>query len=197
MDRPRGRSPRTPIRAGVLRALLVLLVVAGLAGGSLGVVIAQDEPTIYAGCIDPEGMLVSVAEGEEPVAECPEGSAVARWNAQGPAGPQGVEGPQGEPGAQGEDGPQGEAGPPGSARTYFASSQASAAFTVSAVARCDEGDRVSGGGFVQAAGPPSWVVASYPSGGRAWTVTLAVLDGSLTPLEIQAYAVCSDLEPFR
>ena len=56
---------------------------------------------------------------------------------------------------------------------------------------------MTGGGFRRVGGPVTSVVESYPSGLRAWTVSLMVADGSLLPIEVEVYAVCSDLEPLR
>jgi hypothetical protein len=182
MERAATSAPR--VGRGLLAGIAVAaLTVSAIVGG--GAAVAQDEPLAYAGCIDADGLLVNVAEGDEPLAPCPEGSTLARWNAEGPMGPRGEPGPQGEP------------GPAGVAATYFASVSSAQPFTVNVVARCDEGDRVTGGGFSQASGPPTWVVESFPSGGRAWTVTLATTTGSMEVIELEAYAVCADLEPLR
>jgi hypothetical protein len=182
MARSATSAPRTG--RGLLTCVaLVALMVSAIVGGEA--VVAQDEPVTYAGCIDADGLLVNVAEGMEPAAPCAEGATLARWNAEGPMGPQGEPGPRGEP------------GPAGVAATYFASVSSAQPFTVSVVARCDEGDRVTGGGFSQSSGPPTWVVESFPSGGRAWTVTLATTTGSMEVIEVEVYAVCADLDPLR
>jgi hypothetical protein len=162
-----------------------------------GLVLAQDDVVNYTGCLDTEGALTNVASADEPVAPCDRTQELAQWNQEGTAGPQGDPGPQGEAGAQGEQGDKGKKGDPGTSATYFVNKDLSESVLVNGVIKCDEGDLVTGGGYRVLSGPPSTVIESYPSGQRAWTISMIATDGSMLPLEITIYAVCSDLEPLR
>ena len=178
--------------ATVLAVTLAAMVSTGAA------VTAQDdgadEPVLYTGCLGLEGDLTKVAEGSEPVGPCDKSSQLAQWNQEGP---QGEAGPQGDKGPKGDEGPKGEKGDPGTSATYFVSGTYEDLIVVSGVSKCDEGDLVTGGGYRQLSGPPASVVENYPSGKRGWTVSALVSDGSMMPLELEVYAVCSDLDPLR
>lgn len=176
-------------------AVLGLALAAALGAG--GVVVAQDEPVIYSGCLDSVGDLSKVAVGDAPLGPCDKTQQIAQWNQEGPQGEQGESGPQGEQGDQGEQGEKGKKGDPGTSATYFVNKPFSATGLVSGNAKCDEGDLVTGGGYRKLSGPPTTVVDDYPSGKRAWTISMLVTDGSMVPIELEVYAVCSDLDPLR
>jgi hypothetical protein len=144
-----------------------------------------------------EGLLSKVAVGDEPLGPCDKSQQLAQWNQEGPQGESGEKGDTGDPGDPGAQGEKGEKGDPGMSSTYFAKESFSGTGFVSGVVKCDEGDLVTGGGYRMLSGPSTSVIENYPSGGRAWTVSMLVADGSITPLEFQAHAVCSDLEPLR
>ncbi len=164
---------------------------------------AADETVTYSGCLDPEGNLSSVAVGNEPLGPCDKSSQLAQWNMDGPQGAPGEQGPTGDPGPQGEEGPrgeQGEPGPkgkPGTSATYIVRQAFEDLVLVSGTAKCDEGDLVTGGGYRRTSGPAATVLEDYPSGARAWAVSMVSSDGSVEPVGFEVYAVCSDLEPLR
>jgi hypothetical protein len=167
------------------------------AGAGVATAADDDEAVVYTGCLSTEGDVSQVAVGEEPLSPCDESSQLARWNQEGPQGQQGEQGEQGEQGQQGEQGEKGEKGDPGTSNTYFVSGAYEGLAIISGVARCDEGDLVTGGGFRQLSGPPTTIVENFASGRRAWTVTMLAADGSVTPIGMEVHAVCSDLEPLR
>ncbi len=179
------------------RGAVVLATTLAATLGLGGMVMAQDEPAIYTGCLDMEGNLSKVALGEEPVGPCDKSQQLAQWNLEGP---QGEQGPQGDPGTQGDPGEKGDKGKKGDAgtsATYFVSGSYSEAVMVTGIAKCDDGDLATGGGYRKLSGPPTTVIEDYPSGKRAWTISMLVADGSMVPIELEVYAVCSDLEPLR
>ena len=176
------------------RATVVVAATLAATLGLSGMVLAQDEPNSYTGCLDADGNLSKVALGEEPLGSCDESQELAQWSLEGP---QGEPGPQGEQGEQGEKGDKGKKGNPGTSATYIVTNSYSEAVVATGNARCDDGDLVTGGGYRKLSGPPSTVVDSYPSGKRAWTTSLLVTDGSQVPIDVDVYAVCSDLEPLR
>ena len=165
--------------------------------GAGSMVMAQDEPVVYSGCLSAEGDLSMVAAGEEPLGPCDKSQQLAWWNQAGQQGRQGAQGEPGPQGEQGEKGDKGKKGDPGTAATYFVTNEASATGLVTGNARCDEGDLVTGGGYRLLSGPPVSVIEDYPSGARAWTISILVADGSTQSIDIEIYAVCSDLEPLR
>ena len=179
------------------RAAVVVAATLAATLGLSGMVLAQDEPNSYTGCLDTEGNLSKVALGAEPLGPCDEGQELAQWNLEGPPGEPGAQGKKGEPGAQGEKGDKGKKGEPGTSATYVVTSSYSEAVVVTGNARCDDGDLVTGGGYRKLSGPPATVADNYPSGKRAWTISLLVTDGSQVPIDVDVYAVCSDLEPLR
>lgn len=110
----------------------------------------------------------------------------------GPAGPQG---PQGPAGMQGPVGPQGPAGVVG-AYVRAAMAERVGQF-LTAVAKCDEGDIATGGGYA-----PNWVIPvgnstpwiNDPQGvPRGWQVDATPPSNPL--LSFNAYVVCLDTGP--
>ena len=182
-----------------------VIVAAALAAtlGLGGAVLAQDEANSYTGCLDTEGNLSKVALGEERLGCCDKRQVLAQWSLEGPKGEPGAAGDAGAPGeagAQGDQGEQGERGKkgnPGTSATYFVTKSFSEAVVVAGSAKCDDGDLVTGGGYRKLSGPPAAVADDYPSGKREWTISLLVTDGSMVPMDVDVYAVCSDLEPLR
>jgi hypothetical protein len=103
--------PGTP-----LRALLLTLLVAAPAGGTVAVARApHDATTTIQACVRKDGRLRLVAEK----ADCRKRERPISWNVRGPQGPvgpagaDGAPGPSGADGAPGPTGPAGPAGPPG------------------------------------------------------------------------------------
>jgi hypothetical protein len=99
----------------------------------------------------------------------------------GPIGPRGSTGPTGVPGATGAPGATGPAGSDANVRYYVVSSE-------SAIASCDSGDEVVGGGG-DAGSDTNYLRASYPSG-NSWIVSSRWGGGT-------AYAICHDRSPLR
>jgi hypothetical protein len=171
----------------ILSATLATLALAGPG-------VAQSEAELYTGCLDTSGVLTNVALGDEPLGPCDRSQQLAQWNIEGPMG---EEGAKGDPGDQGEQGEKGEQGDPGSSNTYRTSKEITGEILLNGVVKCDEGDLITGGGYRLLSGPSSTVTESYPSGSRAWTVTIITNDGSLDQIGAELFAVCSDLEPTR
>ena len=126
---------------------------------------------------------------------------------QGPIGPQGPEGPQGEQGPigptglQGEQGPTGPAGPqgdPGVIDFYKVQNTESiaAGVTDSCTAACNEGDKVTGGGY-STTGFNSFNVQTSRHAtlttGDGWRVQGH--NGGATSFNLTCYAYCADLTP--
>ena len=92
--------------------------------------------------------------------------------ATGPAGPEGPAGPQGATGPAGPAGPQGPAGDLGSIYVRFSERVETPINTYgTAVATCDAGDLVLGGGHNTAASVVT-VGRSYPDTPGSWTVSV-------------------------
>ncbi len=110
---------------------------------------------------------------------------------QGAQGPRGPEGPQGERGPQGIQGLPGGGGPGGVTLTV---KQASGAVTGSeetdaAVAACDAGQRVTGGGVRVDTGGGASMSESYPSGGNtSWT---GVVSKDVNDATFTVFAICA------
>jgi len=174
---------------------LALAAAAMLAIGAVAT--AQDDPGTYSACLDSVGDLSKVAVGQEPLGPCDKSSELAQWAQEGPQGEQGERGEQGPQGEQGEQGEKGKKGNAGTSATYIVSKSYQGVVVVDGNAKCDEGDLVTGGGHRKLSGPPSTVIEDYPSGKRAWAISMFAADGSMVPIEMEVYAVCSDLEPLR
>jgi hypothetical protein len=107
---------------------------------------------------------------------------------------QGAQGPRGPEGPQGERGPQGLQGPPGTANVAFTVKTASGAVTGSeetdaAVAACDAGQRVTGGGVRVDSGGGASMSESYPSGNNtSWT---GVVSKDVNDATFTVFAVCA------
>jgi hypothetical protein len=111
----------------------------------------------------------------------------------GPVGPQGPTGPAGNDGAPGTAGPPGPQGPAGLAGPAGAGGQTITFYTRQnsqpsqeirgAVATCDTGDQVIGGGFE--VGASEEVLASRPAG-NSWIVEVRTFTSGVV-----AYAVCA------
>lgn len=68
---------------------------------------AVDDDTMYTGCLLGSGVLVRVAEGEEPSRPCRGNAQQVSWHIRGPQGPPGQAGRDGEDGAKGDPGTDG------------------------------------------------------------------------------------------
>ncbi len=119
----------------------------------------------------------------------------------GAKGDQGAQGLQGVPGAKGETGAQGPTGPAGSPRslavTQFRGDSVSIAPGESgiAVARCNSGERSTGGGYTLtgSTGTITQNVALVTNGNNiGWQVAAVAGPGTTT---IQAYVECASLVP--
>jgi hypothetical protein len=120
------------------------------------------------------------------------GIAVAFAGCSGPQGPQGAQGPkgdQGAPGPQGATGPTGPAGPAGVSGYEIITNLGTLPpnGTVTVIANCPAGKRVTGGGYVvPAVGDTASL--SRPEGNNAWRVDFKSNGGSG---DASVFAVCA------
>jgi hypothetical protein len=184
-----------PWAAVACAALIVTMAVAGS-----GATVAQ---TIYTGCLT-DSQLSSVRVGSSPMAGCDGGQAVS-WYRDGRPGKAGVTGVKGERGKKGRTGPDGQQGKtgaqgpagtdgdPSSVRTYTVEAIGSiAGDRLVALADCDAGDAVLGGGFET----DGVILTSIGDGAETLTGWRAEADaGSATSLS--ANVICSDRAPLH
>ena len=113
----------------------------------------------------------------------------AQEGAQGPRGP---EGPQGDRGPQGVPGPPGGGGPGGGVTLTVRQATGDVLGnedTDSAVAPCDPGQRVTGGGVRIDSGAGASMSESYPSGNNtSWT---GVVSKDINNATFTVFAVCA------
>lgn len=120
----------------------------------------------------------------------------------GPQGPPGEPGPSGQNGTQGPIGPAGEQGPPGppgisgpAMNLTIRNVQGQIAPIIQigqSVATCNQGERVTGGGF-SIAGGPGIVLSSVPQG-NSW-IAVAVNPFGFGNSSVQAFAECAMTNP--
>ena len=110
----------------------------------------------------------------------------------GPPGPAGAPGPAGPAGPQGETGPEGPQGPAGNMGSIYVRFSEIVTTPINtygtAVATCDPGDRVLGGGHNTAASVVT-VARSYPDTPGSWTVSVVSPN---VAIGWSAAAVCLD-----
>lgn len=194
MAQPRHRMHRFGA-ATACAALIATMVAAGAGPAS-----AQ---TIYTGCLV-DSQLTSVRVGNSPMAGCG-GYQVVSWyrdGRPGRVGGKGVKGERGKKGETGRDGQQGQTGPqgpagadgdPGSVRTYTVQAAGSidgARFV--ALAACDPGDTVLGGGFET----DGVILASIGDGSDTLTGWRAEADAA-SASSLTVSVVCSDRAPLH
>ena len=99
-----------------------------------------------------------------------------------------------------EDDEDDDGGPPGVLGFYRVESPGNVADpfnTSTALATCNIGDKVVGGGWIQVSGngkDPN-AVRSYPNTDSSWSAQVWHNQDTNTPLKIHAWAICADLTP--
>jgi len=206
MAQPKRRRHRFGAATACV-ALIATMVAAGSGAAS-----AQ---TIYTGCLT-DGQLTGVQVGNSPMTvaamtvaapappACGGGPAVSwyRDGQPGRAGAKGVKGERGKKGQVGADGKQGKTGPqgadgaegdPSSVRTYTVVAGGSiAGDRLVALADCDAGDAVLGGGFET----DGVILTSIGDGAETLTGWRAEADAA-SASSLTARVVCSDLDPLH
>jgi hypothetical protein len=181
-----------------LGIVLVVVLVAGLLTGAA---IADSHDVFYA--CEKRGNIISgtVMFGQQP--ECRNGASLVSWNQSGIPGPTGPAGPLGPPGEDGADGADGA----GVVYGFYRVERVvpwDIEPLISAFAICEEGDAVTGGGFVNpyAEEVPlgRYQPTTLATGRDAYWVTLYSNDWRPPGEEsawfpISAWAICADLTP--
>ncbi len=154
-----------------------MLIVTLVAGGTWALAHGGDTNLVHA-CVNGDSGDVRVVGSNE---DCKKKETPLDWNIQGQPGPQG---PIGNPGVL------------GFYTRYNPGGACPDGFNCVAIAVCDPGDAVTGGGFEQSVvsrdGSIS-VMQSRPTSDTIWQVILSNYSGS--DVEYRAYARCADLTP--
>ena len=154
-----------------------MLLVTLVGGGTWAFAHGGDPEQVHT-CVKDESGAVRVVAPED---ECSKKEMSLDWNIQGPVGPQGA---QGEPGVL------------GFYTRHNLGGECPSGYYCPALAICDEGDEVTGGGFEHHGTMGELgitVVSSYPTQDYVWQVTLGNFSGE--DVWFRAYARCADLTP--
>ncbi len=165
------RVSRTILAVGAI--LIVTLVASGT-----WVLAHEGDTDLVHACVNGESGAVRVVAPED---KCSKKETSLDWSIQGPAGPQGA---QGEPGVL------------GFYTRHNLGGECPSGYYCPALAICDQGDAVTGGGFEHhgTLGEQGiTVVSSYPTQEYVWQVTLGNFSGE--DVWFRAYARCADLPP--
>lgn len=166
----------------ILDSRLTVLLLGLMLGMTLvaGIAVAQQGDAIHACAKNVNGQL-RLVDGP---ADCRASETPFAWSVTGPQGPEGAQGPIG---------PQ---GPSGAVAFYQVESEpmvvVPGGFT-DAVAQCDTGDVVTGGGFDVSSNDDANVWRSEPAGPSSWLVTLFNEGEIGLWLQFEAWAVCADV----
>ncbi len=151
-----------------------MLLVTLMVGGTWAFAHGGDPEQVHT-CVNDESGVVRVVS---PEGECSKKETALDWSIQGP------QGPQGEPGVL------------GFYTRHNLGSTCPSGYYCPALAICDSGDAVTGGGFEHNGtfGEQGiTVISSYPTTDYIWQVTLGNFSGE--DVEFKAYARCADLTP--
>jgi hypothetical protein len=154
------------------------MLLIALVGGGTWALANEMSGEVVQVCVDRESGLVRVVGTSD---ECSKKETPLAWNIQGPVGPQG---PQGEPGVL------------GFYTRHNLGGSCPSGYNCPALAICDEGDVVTGGGFEHSGTLGQQVISvisSYPTADYIWQVTIGNYSGE--DIEFRAYARCADLTP--
>lgn len=165
------RVQRTILAAGAM--LIVTLV-----GGGTWALAHGGNTELVHSCVNNQSGDIRVVEPKD---ECMKGETPLEWNFQGPTG---LQGPIGRPGVL------------GFYTRFNLGGACPDGFNCAAIAVCDPGDAVTGGGFEHGAVSSDGnvtVMQSLPTSDTIWQVILGNYSGS--NVDFRAYARCADLTP--
>ena len=155
-------------------ALGAMLLAALVGGGTWALAHGGDPDQVHA-CVNDESGAVRVVDTKD---QCTRKETALDWSIQGPVGPQGE---------------------PGVLEFYTRQNLGGACpsgYNCPALAICDPGDAVTGGGFEHSGTLGQQgvtVISSYPTADYIWQVTIGNYSGE--DIEFRAYARCADLTP--
>ena len=149
-----------------------------LVGGGAWALAHGGDPELVHSCVNDESGAVRIIAPED---ECNKKETPLDWGIQGPIGPQGS---QGDPGVL------------GFYTRHNLGGACPSGYYCPAIAICDQGDTVTGGGFEHSGTLGQQgitVISSYPTNDHIWQVTMGNFSGE--DVEFRAYARCADLTP--